>query len=108
MGRMAELLDAAAITDALAGLPGWTRDGQPGERPPARGEPAAPADATVAACPVVLVGLDGVAAAAARRVPQRGLLEVMRRSLDTRFFGPFGSTATTRRALHHFGRSDRY
>ena len=24
---MAELLDAAAVTDALAGLPGWTRDG---------------------------------------------------------------------------------
>jgi len=24
---MPELLDAAAVTDALAGLPGWTRDG---------------------------------------------------------------------------------
>jgi 4a-hydroxytetrahydrobiopterin dehydratase len=24
---MAELLDAAAVTDALGGLPGWTRDG---------------------------------------------------------------------------------
>ena len=24
---MAELLDSAAVTDALAGLPGWTRDG---------------------------------------------------------------------------------
>ncbi len=24
---MAELLDAAAVTDALDGLPGWTRDG---------------------------------------------------------------------------------
>jgi 4a-hydroxytetrahydrobiopterin dehydratase len=24
---MAELLDAAAVTDALAALPGWTRDG---------------------------------------------------------------------------------
>jgi 4a-hydroxytetrahydrobiopterin dehydratase len=27
MGRMAELLDTAAVTDALGGLPGWTRDG---------------------------------------------------------------------------------
>ena len=24
---MADLLDAAAVTEALAGLPGWTRDG---------------------------------------------------------------------------------
>jgi 4a-hydroxytetrahydrobiopterin dehydratase len=27
MCGMADLLDAAAITEALAGLPGWTRDG---------------------------------------------------------------------------------